>query len=282
MRGSIKKMDPLFYIFGLEKFQYMNHLIAYLVIFTFFPSNMVASDPNWGATGHRTIGEIAEKHLSRKAKKEIDELLQGKGLAFVSTYGDDIKSDDAYDKFYNWHFVNFPFDTTYELSEKDKNGDLVYGINFCIQTLKDPNASREDKVFYLKFLIHLIGDLHQPLHVGRAEDRGGNDIKVLWHNKKSNLHRVWDSDMINFYDMSYSELSSNTDKLSRTQVQIIQEGSILDWTYESQSLSKKIYASVQMDEKLSYRYSYDNFKLVRSQLHKSGIRLAKVLNDIFD
>ena len=127
-----------------------------------------------------------------------------------------------------------------------------------------------------------MGDLHQPLHVGRAEDRGGNDIKVLWHYKKSNLHRVWDSDMIEFYNMSYSELARNTSDLSKAQIQSIQQGSVLDWTYESQSLAKKVYNSVQPDEKLSYRYSYDHFQIVRSQLQKSGIRLAKVLNDIFD
>ena len=243
---------------------------------------MAANEPEWGATGHRTIGKIAEKHLSKKAKKEIENLLNGQGLAIVSTFGDDIKSDDKYDKFYTWHFVNFPFDTKYEDSEKDKNGDIVMGIEYCIKTLKDPNTSEEDKIFYLKFLVHLIGDLHQPLHVGRKEDKGGNDIKVLWHFKKSNLHRVWDSEMIEFYNMSYTELSKNSRKLSKAQIESISQGSILDWTYESQALAKKIYSSVQQDENLRYRYSYDHFELVRSQLQKSGIRLAKVLNDIFE
>ena len=156
------------------------------------------------------------------------------------------------------------------------------GIEHCINMLKDSSTSQEDKVFYLKFLVHLIGDLHQPLHVGRKEDKGGNDIKVLWHYKKSNLHRVWDSDMIEFYNMSYSELSSNTKNLSRAQIESISKGSILDWTYESQALAKKIYQSAKMDDKLSYRYSYKYFGLVRSQLQKSGIRLAKVLNDIYN
>jgi len=156
------------------------------------------------------------------------------------------------------------------------------GIDYCIKVLKDPNASEKDKVFYLKFLVHLIGDLHQPLHVGRSEDKGGNDIKVLWHYKKSNLHRVWDSEMIEFYNMSYTELSRNTKKLSGAQIESISKGTILDWTYESQELAKKVYKSAQQDEKLSYRYSYDHFDLVRSQLQKSGIRLAKILNEIFD
>ena len=259
----------------------MKQLILLLVMSTIFQLNIFANGPDWGVTGHRTIGEIAEKHLSKKAQKQIADLLQGQGLAFVSTFGDEIKSDKKYSKYYTWHFVNFPFDTKYENSKKDKNGDIVMGIEYCINILKDPNASQADKIFYLKFLVHLVGDLHQPLHVGRSEDKGGNDIKVLWHYKKSNLHRVWDSEMIEFYNMSYTELSSNRKKLSNAQVESIAKGSVLDWTYESQALAKKIYKSAKQDEKLSYRYSYNHFDLVRSQLQKSGIRLAKILNDVF-
>ena len=259
----------------------MKKLLLLLGLSLIFNISNANNKPVWGATGHRAVGEIAELHLSKKAKKEIEQLLGGQGLAIVSTYGDDIKSDDAYDKYYTWHFVNFPFDTKYEDSKKNKRGDIVMGIDHCIQVLKDPNATEQDKVFFLKFLVHLIGDLHQPLHVGRGEDKGGNDIKVEWHRKKSNLHRVWDSDMIGFYNMSYSELVDNRKKLSKSQIASIKEGSILDWTYESQALAKKVYASAEPDAKLSYRYSYDHFELVRTQLQKSGIRLAKVLNDIF-
>ena len=117
--------------------------------------------------------------------------------------------------------------------------------------------------------------------MGREEDKGGNDIKVLWHYKKSNLHRVWDSEMIDSWNMSYSELADNAAVLSNAQVTSIKNGTVLDWTYESQKLAKKIYAETKMDDKLSYRYSYEHFNEVRSQLQKSGIRLAKILNDIF-
>jgi hypothetical protein len=259
----------------------MKKIFVGVAVLLVFLQKTEAREPYWGATGHRTIGEIAEKHLSKKTKKKISELLQGQGLALVSTFGDDIKSDDNYDKFYNWHFVNFPFGVSYEDSEKNEKGDIVMGINHCIKILKDPDASKEDQVFYLKFLVHLIGDLHQPLHVGRAEDKGGNDIKLLWHYKKTNLHRVWDSDMIDFYNMSYTELAENAAHLSKAQIQNIQQGTILDWTNESQNLAKQVYASVQPDDKLGYRYSYLYFETVRSQIQKSGLRLAKVLNDIY-
>ena len=259
----------------------MNKTSIIILLLFVFTQSQANKGPIWGSTGHRTIGEIAESHLSKKAKKQIDNLLKGQGLAFVSTFGDEIKSDKKYDKYYNWHFVNFPFDTKYEDSDKSPKGDIVSGINYCIKTLKDPGSSDQDKVFYLKFLVHLIGDLHQPLHVGRGEDKGGNDIKVLWHYKKSNLHRVWDSEMIRSWNMSYKELADNRTTLSKEQIKAIASGSILDWTYESQALAKKVYGSAKMDDKLSYNYSYEHFDEVRSQLQKSGIRLAKVLNDIF-
>ena len=245
------------------------------------PNSTRANDPDWGQTGHRTVGKIAESHLTNRARKKIEKLLDGQSLAFVSTYGDDIKSDDRYDKYYNWHFVNFPLGDRYEDSPKEEKGDIVMGIQHCIRVLEDENASREDRVFYLKFLVHLIGDLHQPLHIGRAEDRGGNDIKVSWHGKSSNLHRVWDTQMIESWHMSYTELHRNTKVLSKAQISSIEQGTVTDWMYESRELAIQVYASASNEDKLGYRYSYKYLHTALDQLQKAGIRLAKVLNEIY-
>jgi hypothetical protein len=130
-------------------------------------------------------------------------------------------------------------------------------------------------------LVHLIGDLHQPMHVGRLEDKGGNDIQVRWSNKGSNLHRVWDSNMIDDYGMSYTELASNLPRLSKTQKNSIMKGDIYDWVEESQDLANEIYGSVEMGEKLYYRYAYVWWATAEMQLQKGGLRLAKVLNGLF-
>ena len=130
-------------------------------------------------------------------------------------------------------------------------------------------------------LVHLIGDLHQPMHVGRVSDRGGNDFKVKWFYQGSNMHRVWDSEMINSFNMTYTELANNTDMLSKAQIKSLQQGSIVDWVNESKVIAQKIYGSAKADENLRYRYMYDHFKTVREQLQKGGIRLAKVLTEIF-
>ena len=235
----------------------------------------------WGSTGHRVVGEIAETYLSVKAKKAITKLLDGHGLAFVSTYADDIKSDKRYDKYYSWHYINIPMDQDYQESEKNPEGDLVTGITKCVEVLNNPKASKADKAFHLKLLVHFIGDLHQPMHIGLAEDRGGNDFKLQWFYKDSNLHRVWDSEMIDNYNMSYSELAANADVLNYQKIKDIQKGSIVDWVNEVHQLTRDVYANVKEGENLRYRYAYQNFTTVHTQLQKAGVRLAKVLNDIF-
>lgn len=236
----------------------------------------------WGKNGHRATGEIAEKHLSRKTKKCIDKLLKGESLAFVSTYADEIKSDRKYNKYYSWHYVNMDLNQTYEEADKNPQGDLVTGIDTCISVLKNKNSTEEDKVFHLKLLIHFIGDLHQPLHIGRSKDKGGNTIQVQWFGEGTNLHKVWDEQMIETWEMSYLELANNAKNLSKNQVKSIEKGSIIDWVNESHKLTKEVYSSAKVGENLRYRYSYNHFGTVRNQLQKGGIRLAKVLNDIFD
>src|SRR5690606_33518537 len=128
---------------------------------------------------------------------------------------------------------------------------------------------------------HFVGDIHQPLHAGRAEDKGGNDIQLRWFNQGTNLHSVWDSKMIDFYKMSYTEIADSYQDVSRDAFKAISSGNSRDWAEESRQLAEEIYASAEIGEKLGYKYMYDNFDTVRQQLLKGGIRLAAVLNDIF-
>ncbi len=255
-------------------------IIYVLVALMTFSFNVNASK-KWGQTGHRVVGKIADEYLTGKAKREIRKLLKRKSLAFVSTYADEIKSDKRYDEFYTWHYINMNLDENYADSEKNPKGDLVTGIEYCKKIIQDKNASDDDKAFYLKLLIHLIGDLHQPMHIGKREDKGGNDIKLKWHYKDTNLHRVWDSDMIDGFDMGYVELAENADYLTKKQVKAMQEGSIEDWVNEVHVLSNEIYASAKFDENLRYQYSYKYLNIARKQLQIGGVRLAKVLNELF-
>jgi hypothetical protein len=252
-----------------------------MLLFFVATSNIFANSPEWGATGHRTVGAIAQEYLNKSVEKKIDKLLKGESLALVSTFGDDIKSDKRFKHLDPWHYINMPFDVNYENSEKNKEGDIYLAINKCVDILKNKNSSEDDKVFHLKMLVHLIGDLHQPMHVGRVEDKGGNTIQLQWFKTGTNLHRVWDSNLIDHFGMTYTELANNRKKISQAQMKEWQKGTIADWLEETHQLTPKVYSSVEVGQNLGYEYAYEQMDLVRIQLHKGGVRLAKVLNDIF-
>ncbi|WP_378185258.1 S1/P1 nuclease [Aquimarina sp. W85] len=256
------------------------HCTLYLML-TMLTINYSVAKDDWGKTGHRTTAKIAEKYLTKRAARAIGSLLDGNSIAWVSTFADDIKSDKAFKKFGPWHYVNFEFGEKYRKETAYSGGDILQGIEFCVKILNTKTAAKSEKTFYLKMLIHLIGDLHQPLHVGRAEDKGGNDIQVQWFKKGSNLHRVWDSEMIDHNGMSYTELASNATKFSKKTYKKVIQGTLLDWSYESQNLAKAVYDSAQSGDKLGYRYMYDHFEIVQQQLEKGGARLAAILNRIF-
>ncbi|MDT0606911.1 S1/P1 nuclease [Croceitalea rosinachiae] len=236
----------------------------------------------WSKTGHRVTGHIAEKHLTRKARKAVDDLLDGHSLAFASTFADEIKADRSFSMFSPWHYVNYPLNLRYEDSEKSKFGDVVMGIENCKRILTDKTSSKENKVFYLKMLIHLIGDMHQPMHASRGDDRGGNDIQIQWFDEGTNLHRLWDSNLINSYGMTYYELGDELEgSVAKKEIRILQAGTIYDWVDETHQLAAEVYDSIRVGEKLRFKYAYKYNDMLFKQLQKGGFRLAKVLNEIF-
>lgn len=235
----------------------------------------------WGPTGHRVTGEIASRYLSEKAAAVIDDLLDGDSLALISTFGDDIKSDEQYQKYSPWHYVNIPFGETYEKAKKNPEGDVITGIAHAIGVLKNENSTKEEKAFWLKMLVHFIGDMHQPLHVGIGDDKGGNDFQVRWFNQGTNLHRVWDTQIINSFGMSYTELANNAKRLTEEEIKAYQAGTYMDWMYDSRELMEDVYENTKIGEKLGYEYMYKYTDTVRLQLQKGGLRLAALLNEIF-
>lgn len=127
----------------------------------------------------------------------------------------------------------------------------------------------------------MVGDIHQPLHVGTGDDRGGNDTRVQWMGENSNLHRVWDSNMIESRQMSYTEISANIDVIDAGTIEEWQNATVRDWAYESMELRDDVY-NLPDNNRIGYEYRYANYDLVKEQLVKAGVRLAGVLNDIYD
>lgn len=252
--------------------KYISLFFALLISYSLFAND-------WGQNGHRTVGEIASAYLTKKTKKKLLLLLEGESLAKVSTYADEIKSEKSFNNYNTWHYVNIPFNKNYDEIEKNLKGDIIVGIETCLEKISSTSIPKEERKFYTKMLIHLVGDMHQPMHLGLEEDKGGNDIKVKWFGKNSNLHRVWDTDMIESYHMSYTELSQNKVVFTKQEIQDISSGKLMDWVDETRVLTKKVYDSAKDGDNLGYRYSYDWFPVVQEQLHKAGIRLAVLLNE---
>ena len=249
--------------------------------FLFYIFLSIISTLNWGSTAHRAMSEVASFYLTENANNKINEILDGETIVTVSTYADDIKSDSRYDRYYNWHFINMELDENYEDTVPSEKGDLFIAINRCLDILESDSATDSERSFYLKLLIHFIGDLHQPMHIGRYEDRGGNRIYVKWFGRNSNLHRVWDSDMINGYNMSYSELAENLPTPEKLEIEF-ERDDLIDWVNEVHSYTRKIYNDVSVNDNLGYEYQYENFQTVRDLLLIGGLRLASVLNYLFD
>ncbi|HEV8284463.1 MAG TPA: S1/P1 nuclease [Chitinophagaceae bacterium] len=240
----------------------------------------------WGALGHRIVGEIATSYLTPKAKIEIQKILGTESIAMASNWADFIKSDSAYDSLYNWHFINLePGMTSTQLKaylQKDTATDLFTKTNFVIKELKNKQLSKEKKRMYLKLLIHFVGDIHQPLHVGHKEDLGGNRVKVLWFNNPTNLHAVWDESLINFQQLSYTEYTNAINHSTQKQRLSWQKQPISEWISESYQISEQLYDEIkQPDQKLSYRYNFDHIQTLNERLLKAGVRLAGLLNELF-
>ncbi len=234
----------------------------------------------WGPTGHRVVGLIAEYHLSKKAMKRVTAILKDETMAEASTFMDFIKSDRKYDHMSPWHYCTIPDGQTYADAGTPPEGDVIVTIERLISELKSGQFTDEDEAFALKCLIHLIGDIHQPLHVGNGKDRGGNDIKVEYFYKPSNLHRVWDSGIIEEQKYSYTEYTEWINHPTNADLVQWRNDNVRTWALESAELRTQVY-DIPENGKLSWRYNYDQIDTVNRRLLQAGVRLAYVLDMIY-
>lgn len=255
-----------------------------LLVLLFFVFQLTAGY-SWGTTGHRVVAEIAERNLSKKAKKEIKKLIGNQKLAYWANWPDFIKSDPSWKFADSWHYINLAGDldrVSFDMAlEQSTDENLYKKALYLIEELKTKDLPLAKKQQYLYFIIHLIGDAHQPLHIGREEDLGGNRIKVEWFRKPTNLHSVWDSSLIDFDKYSFTEYAEVLDIHNKQYNQNLTKGSFADWIFDSYMLSNKIYDGAEQGDALSFKYHFDYKDDLENQLLKGGLRLAKILNQIF-
>ena len=247
---------------------------------------------SWGETGHRTVGRIAESHLTPEAKSAISALLRGQSLADVSTYADEIKSDPEYKYTASWHYINLPAGLNYEsfrnfvIHDQQPNiySVLLTDINYLKNpsTIKaGPNRIKGVEAYLVKWVVHLVGDMHQPMHVSRAEDRGGNSIQVRFDNNYTNLHALWDYDMIDKQRLSYQQIAKEYDTATPAQISKWQHDKIMLWLFESYQISTILYTEAEKNNDFDNAYYQEHLPVVKRRIDQAGIRLAGILNYCF-
>jgi hypothetical protein len=263
----------------MNRFISSKTIILFLFLyFTFLPSIAFA----WGTLGHRIIGEMSETLLSDKAKEQINAILGNASIAMVANWGDEIRSDSLYAYTATWHYTNLDsnltrvsFDT---LALRQDNGQNIYSvISIVSRLLQAPNDT-----MMLKMLIHLVGDMHCPLHLGYAEDRGGNSIRFTWFGNNTNLHSLWDSGLIDSQKLSYTEYATHLMRVNALQA-IVFDGyinTVLDWAWEVYANAQTVYASAGETEK-PYEYTYHYKQLWEKSLVEAAEHLASLLNYIY-
>ena len=234
----------------------------------------------WGKTGHRVVGDIAQKHLNDLAKLQLRKILGHEKLPESSVWPDRIKSDPKLRKTYNhWHYLKAKKGMEIANRKTQKNGDILTAIDHFSKILKNSKESHKNRLEAVRFLTHLVGDLHQPLHTGYAEDRGGNSIKLKWFGKDTTLHNIWDENLIDLEELSYTEYSSKINRASKKLIKKWQATKPVVWAQESRDYLSKVYVYKQK-KYWEYDYSYKHLNFLNERLLKAGIRLAGLLNNL--
>ncbi len=247
-------------------------------------STMALSCYPWGQKGHDTICFIAENHLTDSTKIAVEKLLDGKSIVYYANWMDNASNTPEFAYSKTWHYKNIDEGETFANALLEPKGDVVKAIRIQTATLLSDSVSDEHKAIALKMLIHLVGDIHQPMHIGHRSDRGGNKWFVKYFGSPTNLHSLWDSKLVeSAHKWSYTEWQQQIDRATPERIQdIIANGTPEKWGEECFRIATKVYNSTPQEGNLSYNYINNWTPVIESQFLNGGLRLADLLNSIFD
>ncbi len=250
-----------------------------------------ATSLGWGRVGHRTSARLCETLLTPATKAAIRDLLEpGESLADASIWPDEIRRERR--ETAPWHYVDVPItDAKYDAKycALQKEGCVVSKIHDFLPILKDKGAPKEKRREALRFLAHFVQDLHMPLHVGERHDKGGNDLQVRWFEDGSNLHRVWDSGLIEHADRDENRTFGRL-KATFTPdfIAAASPGTVEDWANESLAAARDAYVEpvsglpLKSGVKLGEAYYGRNRPIAERRVLQSAARLARLLNEALD
>jgi hypothetical protein len=242
----------------------------------------------WAPEGHQIVAAIAARELTQTARAQISSLLGGEAAAMMvleSSWADEIRQQRPETN--SWHYVNIELGSGgYRPARDCPNRDCVVGqIERDTAILSDPSASKPARREALLFLIHFIADLHQPLHAADRHDKGGNDLKLRFKDKRLSLHQVWDQEVVAVMGDDYARVAGNImARLTAGQKAELENGTPTDWANESMIIAaRKIYAPLPPSGRITLAPDYPRreMDLTRLQLTRAGLRLAATLNRVF-
>lgn len=237
----------------------------------------------WGGKGHAIIADIADQHLTKKAKREVEKILKNYPMTYHSSWLDEARDFPGFTHTSVWHYGNVDDGYTYETMPKSPGGDVVTATIEAVAKLKDKSLSDSLRRINLYYLIHLVGDMHCPMHAGRTIDLGGNKIEIYFFGEKSTLHRLWDDQLIEgSRKWSYTEWRENIDNLNKAQQRELMAGTPHEWINVTADAAKMLYEATPAGSKVSYAYMSRFFPLLEQQLLSGGYHLAYLLNEIFE
>ncbi|WP_427982591.1 S1/P1 nuclease [Agarivorans sp.] len=233
----------------------------------------------FGVLGHQLVAYIAEQQLSASTKQQINTLLGQQSLVDIATWADQVRKDPAWQYTAPWHYINLAKGQNLSFAKRNPKGDVLSQLYYFEGQLANHSLSHKVRSQALKFYVHLLADLHQPLHVAYAEDRGGNQHEVTWYGKPSNLHRVWDSQLL---DTAAKPLPSYALQLMRdyplNQQQLGHD--YHQWFLQTRQLVPMAYH--YSSKQLGDVYLQDKRPLIEQQLALAAYRLASKLNQLLD
>lgn len=235
----------------------------------------------WGDRGHRVVALIAQKHLSGAVAINVNRCLNGERIEEASTWPDEHHTYETEE----WHYINLPAGLSREQFEKSvrSSKNNVYTALLQMQLILQSTTSTADqKKNALRFLIHLVGDAHQPMHVSRSEDKGGNAIPVNFEGHSTNLHTLWDSRLINKEGLSESQMLAQYDMSTAAEIKQWQQDDPVQWLWESYQLSAELYSIARSRHTAGNDYYRKYIAVIHKRVNQAGIRLAAQLNRLFD
>lgn len=236
----------------------------------------------WGQKGHDVVAYVAEQNISCRVARKVAKVLEGHSLVYYANWMDNASHTPEYAHTSTWHYANVDEGYTYQTMPKNEKGDVVQAVMQLTEQLKKGGMTPQEESVALRMLIHLVGDLHCPMHAGHKSDLGGNLVEVLYFGKPQKLHSIWDSALVeSAHNWGYTEWQREIDRQPRKEDKKLQQGSVEEWFSETVELSKGVYKDMPEGAKISYDEVAKYAPLIEQQLLKGGLRLARLLEEIY-